>query len=117
MRTATGEIDYVLKHSIANSFWGLSPYVTIECKNWKEPIEPGQLDHFLSLVRKSGPYCTIGVYVTVSRLTEGSWTTIRDARINDRISVVVIQADQLKRMSQGLKHLVQELYENQTFQA
>src|SRR5208282_1362983 len=83
LRTATGELDYVVRHSIGDAFWKQSPYFVAECKNWKNPIEPEQLHHFLTLVRDSGPMCILGIYVTTSHLTPASWTAIRDARLRD----------------------------------
>lgn len=117
VRTETGEIDYVLKHSISTGLWAMSPYIAVECKNWKDPIEPAQLHHFLQLVRDNGPLCAIGLYVTVSRLTDGSWTAIRDARLRDKIITIVVEAENFRKLADGLRGLVPQLYEKQTFGA
>jgi hypothetical protein len=72
----------------------------------------------LALVKDSGPYCTIGIYVTTSRLTKGAWTAIRDARLNQHsITVVVIDYQNLRQVAQRLKTLVPALYEQQTFRS
>lgn len=117
-RVETGEIDYVLRQNIPNdNFWSQSHHVVVECKNWKEPIEPSQLDHFLALARTSGPFCCMGLYVTVSHLTQGAWTAIRDARLRDRIVTVVIEPEFFSRLSMGLKSTIPRLYEKQVFRA
>jgi hypothetical protein len=117
-RIETGELDYVLRQNIPNdNFWSQSHHIVVECKNWKEPIEPSQLDHFLALVRTSGPLCCMGLYVTVSPLTEGAWTAIRDARLKDGIITIVIEPDFFSALSLGLKSILPRLYEKQVFRA
>jgi len=115
VRTETGELDYVLRHSLTDPFWCRSQHVVVECKNWKRPIGPEQLDHFLELVEKSGPLCNVGVYVTTSRLTKAARTTIRDKRLVVGIIAVIVEKDCVRKLALGLRGLIPRLYEKQTY--
>lgn len=117
LRTETGELDYVLRQSIDDGFWKDSPYVVVECKNWADPIGPEQVHHFLTLVRDTGPKCSIGLYLTVSPLTPAALQAIRDARLRDGITAVTIASEFFPKLTLGLRGLIPRLYEKQTFRA
>jgi len=98
LRSEAGEIDYVLGHEIQDNFWRKSPYVCVECKNWEKTIPIAQLDHFIAQVKKAGAYCAIGIYLTTSNLSRDSLAAIRDARINDRLTLIPIEGDELRKL-------------------
>jgi ribosomal protein S27E len=112
LRSQAGEIDYVLGHELQDNFWRKSPYVCVECKNWKKTIPIGQVDHFIAQVKKAGPYCAIGIYLTTSRLSPDSLAAIRDARINDRLTLVPIEGVELRKLVETkLSECVRMLFE------
>lgn len=111
-RSKVGEIDYVLGHELQSNFWQMSPYVYVECKNWSKTIPVAQIDHFIALVKKAGPYCTMGIYLATSSLSAESEAAFRDARINDRLTLVAIQGNELQRLIEaGFNEQVRTVFE------
>lgn len=117
-RSKTGEIDYVYHHNIemGRSFWGLSPYICIECKNWKDNISSVEIGHLVDLVREKGPLSCCGVYLTSSSYDPSATERIKTARVMDRILIIAVDGKNLKGLVDcGFRNFVEDLCEEQVF--
>jgi hypothetical protein len=95
-RSALGEIDYVFSHELQDSFWRLSPYVCIECKNWADKIDSVLTDHFVDLV-KSTLLCCCGVYITTSSYEKSAFESAKRAKA-EGILIVPVERKHLKEL-------------------
>jgi restriction endonuclease Mrr len=117
-RSKLGEIDYVFLHNYSGnkSFWGLSPYICIECKNWKGDITSTEIGHLANLVREKSPLSCCGVYITTGSYAPSASESIKNARLTDRIIIVPIDGKQLPSLvEKGFKDTVQKTCEEQVF--
>jgi hypothetical protein len=117
-RSKTGEIDYVYHHNIKMecSFWSLSPYVCIECKNWKDEISSVEIGHLVDLVREKGPLSCLGIYLTSSSYSPSATERIKTARVMDDILIIAVDGKNLKGLIDcGFRNLVEDLCEEQVF--
>jgi len=112
-RSELGEIDYAYSHNLQDHyFWKVSPYICIECKNWKEPITSTEINHLTELVRDKGAFSCCGVYITSSSYNPSAITAINYSRIRDKITVVPVEGKHLKGLiEQGFKDFIQKLCE------
>ncbi|MBD3193382.1 MAG: hypothetical protein GF308_22290 [Candidatus Heimdallarchaeota archaeon] len=54
---------YILRHSA-------SPYIFVECKNWKKPIGPGQVDPFLRKIESNIRLVKMGIIISLNGFTK-----------------------------------------------
>jgi hypothetical protein len=95
-RSEIGEVDYAYQCKVRdNILWENSPIICIECKNWSGTIGSENVDHFINLVREKSPFSSCGVYVTSSSFSPQAKTSMRDARVRDKITIVPIEKRQL----------------------
>lgn len=100
-RSEVGEVDFVYSCKVRDHvLWENSPIIFIECKNWSGVIGSEQMDHFINLVREKGPFSSCGVYVTSSSFSPFAETSMRDARMRDKITIVPIEGKQLADLIQ-----------------
>jgi len=110
-RSKVGEIDYFYRSEIRDHpLWEEYPYLFIECKNWKETISSEKMDHFIRLVKAKTLFPCCGIYITTSSFSPQALTTMRDARLNDKVMVIPIDKNDLRDLIDlGFKVLVQEI--------
>lgn len=116
-RSELGEIDYIYSHNLQDHyFWKVSPYICIECKNWKEDITSNEIDHLTALVRDKGPFSCCGVYITSSSYSSSAIEAINYSRVRDKIIVVPVEGKHLTSLiEQGFKDFIQKLCEEKIF--
>ncbi|MDH5266276.1 MAG: restriction endonuclease [Candidatus Bathyarchaeota archaeon] len=116
-RSELGEIDYVYSHDLQDHyFWKVSPYICIECKNWKENITSTEINHLAELIREKGPLSCCGVYITSSSYSPSAIEAINHSRLRDEIVVVPIEGKHLASLiAQGFKDFIQKLCEEKIF--
>lgn len=84
--------------------------VAIESPEKKETISSEKMNHFIRLVKAKAPFSCCGVYITTSSFSPQSMTTMRDARLNEKILVIPIDKNDLPNLiKKGLKVVVQEI--------
>ena len=115
-RSSRGEIDYIYSHNLVyDSFWKKSPYICVECKNWKGKINSRDMDHFISLVKSMQILCCYGVYITTSSYEKSAYESIKNAK-NDGILIIPIEKKHLKRLiEEGFKNFVKKLGQEVVF--
>jgi len=116
-RSELGEIDYVYSHDlVAHHFWKLSPYICVECKNWKENISSTEISHLADLIRDKELLTCCGVYVTSSSYDPSAKHAINQLRIRDRILIVPVEGKHLTHLvEKGFKDFIQQLCEEKIF--
>jgi hypothetical protein len=116
-RSELGEIDYVYCHDLQeHHFWKVSPYICVECKNWKENITSTEINHLTELIREKGPLSCCGVYITSSSYENSAIDAIKYSRIRDKIIVVPVEGKHLNSLiEEGFKNFVQKLCEKKVF--
>lgn len=116
-RSELGEIDYIYSHNLQDHyFWKISPYISIECKNWKENITSTEINHLTELIRDKGPFSCCGVYITSSSYSPSAIEAINHSRVRDKIIVVPVEGKHLHSLVQmGFRDFVQRLCEKKIF--
>lgn len=116
-RSEIGEIDYVYSHNFQDHyFWKVSPYICIECKNWKADISSTEINHLTELVRDKEPLSCCGVYITSSSYNSSAINAINQSRVRDKIVVVPVEGKHLTSLiEQGFKDFIQRLCEEKVF--
>jgi restriction endonuclease Mrr len=115
-RSRLGEVDYVFRNEVKDPFWQMFPYVCIECKNWEKKISSKEMDHFVSLIKDKSPLCHFGVFVTSSFFEVSAKTSMNNARIGDKITIVPIEGDHLKDLiNDGFENCVRKVCEETVF--
>ena len=116
-RSELGEIDYVYSHNLQDHyFWKVSPYICVECKNWKGNIASTEINHLTELIRDKGPLSCCGVYITSSAYDPSATNAINYSRIRDRIVVIPLEGKHLPSLiERGFKNSIQELCEDKVF--
>ena len=115
-RSRLGEVDYVYRHDYADNFWRRFSHVCVECKNWKKKITSTEMDHLVSLVKDKRPLSCLGVFITNTNFEESAKTSMKNARIGDKILIVPFEGEHLERMiSIGFKDSVVERAEESIF--
>jgi hypothetical protein len=97
-RSRLGEVDYVYRNKKNDSFWRQFSYVCVECKNWKDTISSQETDHLISLIKDKSPLVCLGIFLTNTTFEESAKTSIKNARIGDKILVVPFEGKNLKEM-------------------
>jgi len=112
-RSEVGEIDYFYRSKLQDHpLWQKYPFFFIECKNWKETISSEKMNHFIRLVKGKASFFCCGVYITTSSFSPQATTTMRDARLNEKILVIPIDKSSLSSLiEKGFKDLLQEICE------
>lgn len=116
-RSELGEIDYVYSHNLqGHYFWRISPYICIECKNWKANITSTEINHLTELIREKGPFSCCGVYLTSSSYSPSAKRAIENARIRDNIIIVPVEGKHLPSLiERGFKNFIRNLCEERVF--
>ena len=116
-RSELGEIDYVYSHNLQDHhFWKVSPYICVECKNWKENISSSEINHLKELIREKGPFSCCGVYITSSSYHPSAINAINYSRVMDNIIIVPVEGKHLTSLiEQGFKDFIQKLCEEKIF--
>ena len=115
-RSRLGEVDYVYRHDYADNFWRRFSHICVECKNWKKKITSTEMDHLVSLVKDKSPLSCLGVFITNTHFEESAKTSMKNARIGDKILIVPFEGEHLERMiSIGFKDSVVERCEESIF--
>ncbi|WP_329552925.1 restriction endonuclease [Streptomyces sp. NBC_00696] len=67
-RTTEEEIDILVSNNLADPFWVAqgSPFMLIECKNWKDKVGVPELRVFESKLQDRNALCRIGIFVSLS---------------------------------------------------
>ena len=112
-RSEVGEIDYFYRSELrGHPLWEEYPFVFVECKNWKETIGSEKMNHFISLVKDKAPFSCCGVYITTSSFSRQALTSMRDARLHEKVIVIPIDKNDLPTLiERGLKVLLEEICE------
>lgn len=97
-RSRLGEVDYIYRNEYRGSFWHQFSHVCVECKNWKKKIASKEMDHLISLIKDKSPLSCLGVFVTNTRFEESAKTSMKNARIGDKILVVPFEGENLESM-------------------
>lgn len=110
-RSEVGEIDYFYRSQLRDHpLWQKYPFFFIECKNWKETISSEKMNHFIRLVKEKAPFNCCGIYITTSSFSQQALTTMRDARLTDKVMVIPINKNDLPSLiDRGFKALVEEI--------
>ena len=116
-RTRLGEVDYVFSHSLHHHyFWKLSPYICVECKNWKENITSTEINHLAALIKEKGPFSCCGVYITSSSYDPSAIEAIKQHRAIDNIVIIPVEGKHLNVLiEQGFSVFIQNLCEEIIF--
>lgn len=116
-RSQIGEIDYIYRHNLRDHpFWKISSYVCIECKHWRGEITSYDIDHLIKMIKATGPLSCLGVFITSSSFSPSALTSIRDARLQDKLLIVPIEGKSLEDLvDTGFKELVGKLCEERVF--
>ena len=106
--TADYEIDVLIKNSITEdpTFASFGKYILVECKNWKNPVNVTQVNHFLSKIRFHYASCGIlisrkGVSGRTAKRARNAELTILKAFHQDNIILMILTLDDLKKVSEG----------------
>ena len=74
------------------------------------------MDHLISLVKDKSPLSCLGVFITNTQFEESAKTSMKNARIGDKILIVPFEGENLERMiSIGFKNSVVERCEESIF--
>jgi restriction endonuclease Mrr len=115
-RTTLGEVDYVYSHERKESFWQLSPYICVECKNWQKNIRSREMDHLISLIKDKSPVSSLGVFITNSSFEDSAKTSMKNARIGDKIIIVPFEGKDLMNLIEfGFRDAVVRMCEESIF--
>lgn len=115
-RSKLGEVDFVFRNEGKDSFWQMTPYVCVECKNWERKISSKEMDHFVNLIRDKSPLSCFGVFVTTSSYEDSAKTSMSNARIADKIVIVPVEKKHLKALIEGgFQDCVRKLCEETIF--
>lgn len=115
-RSTLGEVDYVFRNEVKDSFWQMFPYVCVECKNWEKKISSKEMDHFVSLIKDKSPLCHFGVFMTSSSYEESAKTSMSNARIGDKIIIVPVERKHLTDLVEdGFENSIRKLCEKTVF--
>jgi hypothetical protein len=115
-RSRLGEVDYVYRNECRDSFLQQFSHVCVECKNWKKKISSREMDHLISLIKDKSPLCCLGVFVTNTCFEESAKTSMKNARIGDKILIVPFEGEDLGSMIElGFKDSVMKGCEESVF--
>lgn len=116
-RSRTGEIDYVYAHNLQDQyFWRISPYICIECKNWKDNITSVEINHFADLIEEKAPLSCCGVYLTTSSYEPSAKEAIKNCRIRNRILIIPVERKHLADLIKvGFEDFIRKLCEEKVF--
>jgi hypothetical protein len=108
-RSRVGEVDYFYRVEFRDHpLWEKYPFLFVECKNWKEPISSEKMDHFIRLVIPKQVLSCCGIYITTSSFSPEAFATVRDAIINNKIMIILIDKKDLSDLiDRGFKAFVQ----------
>ena len=109
-RSKVGEIDYFYRTELRDHpLWEKYPNLFIECKNWKGTISSEKMDHFIRLVKAKQIFHCCGIYITTSSFSPEALTTMRDARIDNKIMIIPIDKNDLPNfIDKEFKVFIQE---------
>jgi Holliday junction resolvase-like predicted endonuclease len=109
-RSKVGEIDYLYRSEhLDHPLWKNYHYIFIECKNWGDKIGSRELNHFINLIQAKAFLNCFGVYLATGSLSQQAQTTIRDARIKDKLLIIPIERrDLYSLIEKGFKDHIQE---------
>lgn len=91
VRRPTTEIDLLVLNRIDDPFWYSlqSPLILVECKNWKNKVEPKDLRDFEIKMLDRRDLCKLGIIISRSGFTKGCYETVaRSSRDGHRIILV-----------------------------
>jgi restriction endonuclease Mrr len=115
-RSRLGEVDYVYRNEAKDSFWCQFSHVCIECKNWAKKISSREMDHFVSLIKDKSPLCCLGIFITNSSFEDSAKTSMKNARIGDKIVIVPFEGKELTSLIEfGFKDSVVRMCEESIF--
>jgi len=115
-RSRLGEVDYVFRNEVKDSFWQMFPYVCVECKNWEKKISSREMNHFVNLIKDKSPLSCFGVFLTTSSYEDSAKTSMNNARIGDKIVIVPVEKKHLKALiEEGFKNCARKLCEETIF--
>jgi hypothetical protein len=89
VRGRTDELDLVVKNSINDPFWISlhSPYILVECKNWKDPVRVEHIWNLETKIKKRKGFCSLGVVIAPGGFTSKSY---EDASSAGRVGLKII---------------------------
>jgi hypothetical protein len=117
-RSRLGEVDYVYRNKNNDSFWRQFSYVCVECKNWKDTISSTETDRLISLIKDKSPLSCLGIFLTNTIFEESAKTSMKNARIGDKILVVPFEGKNLEEMIKlGFRASVEKKCEESIFKS
>jgi Holliday junction resolvase-like predicted endonuclease len=117
-RSRLGEVDYVYRNMNRDTFWSQFTYICVECKNWKEKISSKETDHLISLIKDKTPLPCLGIFLTSTSFEKSAKTSIKNARIGDKILVVPFEGKNLEEMiTLGFRASVEKKSEESIFKS
>jgi dCTP deaminase len=119
-RMKTGVPDFVVKNKVNSLFWKeLGTPIVIECKNWKDDIGVNEINRVSLYMESISPNVKTAIIFCrkpLSRKTRqghGAKTLIRDLRVNKGHYILVLSAQDLKRIGEGesAAKIIEEKYD------
>ncbi|MGB3717320.1 MAG: restriction endonuclease [Candidatus Promineifilaceae bacterium] len=91
VKSSSDEIDLVVVNKVNDPFWISlhTPFILIECRNWKDKTEPKHIRDFEGKILDRKHYCKLGVFIATGGYKKGCFDAVaKMSRENYKILLI-----------------------------